>query len=135
MALGAAVAVAVAVGASAAPAAGPLPVVPRDCVHEAVKPPRIVVACGDGNFFLTGLKWSSWGRHSAKATGTGHLNDCNPACFNGHFHKYPVAVRLSRPRACSGSQRPQFRRIVVTYTGRKPAGVKRTDREPVACPA
>ena len=80
------------------------------------------MACGDGNFFLTGLKWSRWNAIDAFAAGTGHQNDCKPDCASGHFHRYSVALRLFRPEECRGGRR-EFTRVSWRFTGTKPTGV------------
>src|SRR5215467_8856901 len=86
--------------------------VPRDCIHEAFKPHHITITCADGNFFLSGLKWSQWGRKTAAGKGTANINDCMPFCAQGHFHKYPVKVPPSSAHFCqtaghTQSQRPR----------------------------
>jgi hypothetical protein len=81
------------------------------CEHLArVRPTSIVVACGDGNFSIDRLKWSSWGTRTAVGRGTAHLNDCTPNCVSGHFHTFPVAVRLSKVVQCVRGRR-EFARI------------------------
>jgi hypothetical protein len=107
---------------------------PRDCIHEAVKPHRIVITCADGNFYVAGLHWSSWKRKSASATGTAHINDCVPFCAHGHFHTYPVSVRLSSAHFCADAGVTQFRRMRVTFTGRSPTGLRQTESEKLFCP-
>jgi hypothetical protein len=84
-----------------------------------IRPASIVVACGDGNFFIRNIKWSSWTQLSAAGTGIGHANDCNPYCAAGHFHRYPVALRLQRPEGCT-KRRDLFTRFTVQLVGRKP---------------
>ncbi len=109
-------------------------VVPRDCVHEAVEPHQIIITCADANFVLTGLKWSHWGRKSATGTGAAKINNCTPSCAEGHFHKYPVSVRLSSAHFCRNAGKTQFRRMRLTFTGKVPAGIKRTNSPKIACP-
>jgi hypothetical protein len=87
-----------------------------------VRPASILVACGDGNFFLTGLKWSNWTTTSATALGTGHQNDCTPSCAAGHFHLYHVRVRLDRPETCT-KERRLFTRFSYHFVARKPPSV------------
>ena len=67
-----------------------------------VRPRSIVVACADGNFYLTGIRWSTWGSARAAGAGTGHQNDCTPNCAAGHFHTYPAMVTLTKPKSCDG---------------------------------
>lgn len=69
-----------------------------------VRPRSIIAACGDGNLYFTGLRWSSWTATHAAATGTAHQNACTPTCAAGRFHTYPAHVTLSVPRACAGKR-------------------------------
>jgi hypothetical protein len=89
-----------------------------------IRPTSILVACGDGNFFLTKIKWSKWNETSAAAIATGHQNDCKPSCADGHFSLYQVAVVLSRPRTCRNG-RHEFTRFTFRFVSRKPPGVLR----------
>lgn len=100
--------------------------------HPAVRPASIVFACGDGNFYATSLHWSSWGTTAAAAKGVGHQNDCKPYCASGHFHTYPLTVRLSRPVQCVHG-RTEFSRVAWTFTAARPAHVPRTDSEILPC--
>lgn len=100
--------------------------------HPVVRPASIVFACGDGNFYATSLHWSSWGATSAAAAGVGHQNDCKPDCAAGHFHAYPLDVRLSRPVRCVHG-RTEFSRWAWTFTGPRPAQVPRTGSEVLPC--
>jgi hypothetical protein len=61
-----------------------------------VHPAALTLACDDGNAYLSGVRWASWGP-SATATGTWRINDCVPNCAAGTFHGFPAAVRLWRP--------------------------------------
>jgi len=97
-----------------------------------VRPKSILVACADGNFYLTKLKWSSWTATSGNGAGVGHQNDCKPYCARGHFHSYSVSVRVSRPVNCKQDRR-EFTRLFWRFVGRKPAGVARTGRAPFRC--
>jgi hypothetical protein len=103
------------------------------CAHTpTVRPAEVVFACGDGNFYATGLHWSHWGTTDAEATGVGHENDCTPNCAAGHFHRYPLRVRLSRPVVCVRGRR-EFSRWAWTYSGTRPAHAKRADSEVLPC--
>jgi hypothetical protein len=63
-------------------------------------PASIVMACGDGNFYVTALHSKRWTATDAIAAGTGHQNDCKPYCAAGHLHKFPLTIRLSRVVQC-----------------------------------
>jgi hypothetical protein len=68
-----------------------------------VKPTSIVVACGDGNLYLTGIHWATWNASTATGSGMVHSNDCKPYCAADHFHTAPATVTLSKPRSCKGN--------------------------------
>jgi hypothetical protein len=107
----------------------------KSCAHEpAVRPAQIVLACGDGNFYAAGLRWTSWTSSSATATGVGRQNDCNPYCAAGHFRAYPISVRLSDPVTCGGTRR-EFARISWRWTTPIPKlhAVPRTGSDTLPC--
>ncbi|MFI5766919.1 hypothetical protein ACIA8F_39085 [Streptomyces sp. NPDC051563] len=112
--------------ASAAPTLDPQdPVVVVDCSSQAqVRPAEYLLACGDGNNRLVGLRWNSWGPGSATATGTDMVNDCRPYCAAGRFRAYPVTVTLSRPQAWPDHpDLRQFTTIRLVYTDTAPEPV------------
>jgi hypothetical protein len=97
----------------------------------AVRPPSILIACGDGNFRLAQLHWSRWTANSAAGNGIAHINDCKPNCTGGTFHWYRhVSVRLTRAKKCSDGHR-LFTRIVWTFLKRRPADVQKRTHEKV----
>jgi len=113
------------VGTQTAPGASSIPVF-QGCAptKPSVRPSQVTVACADANFFLAGLKWSRWDGSGADAVGTAHQNDCRPYCAAGHFHTYPVVVRLSRAETCSNGRR-EFTRFYYRFTRSKPPGQAR----------
>jgi hypothetical protein len=88
----------------------------------AVRPRKIIVACGDANFYFTKLRWSSWGPKQAVANGTATVNDCKPYCAAGHFHTYAAVVTLTRPKSCSDGALV-YTRIVWRFPGKAPAAL------------
>jgi hypothetical protein len=103
------------------------------CSHHAqIRPAEVVFACGDGNFYATGLSWRHWGESDAEAVGVAHQNDCTPYCAAGHFHTYPLSVRLSRPVSCVKGRR-EFSRWSWRFTKTKPAHVPRAGSETLPC--
>jgi hypothetical protein len=115
--------------AGTAVAAAPVPRFTGCAPPARVRPASIVVACGDGNFYLTGLKWTHWTARDAAAVGTGHENDCTPYCAAGRFHTYRVAVRLFRPERCKGG-RVEFTRFNYRFVSAKPKVVARSETTP-----
>jgi hypothetical protein len=73
-----------------------------DCVHAQYKPKRIVLACGDGNTWLTKIHYTHWG--SARAAGAAQLNyvDCTPDCVDGHLVHKPSTFVLDTVRMRKG---------------------------------
>jgi len=106
-------------------------VVPRPVL--LMRPRSILVACGDGNFYVTELRWTRWDARDADGAGSGHLNDCTPYCAAGHFHVYPVAVRLDLARVCGARPVREFTRLSWSFPGRRPAGVLPRGSETFRC--
>ncbi|HLW94424.1 MAG TPA: hypothetical protein VKS25_03515 [Solirubrobacteraceae bacterium] len=94
-----------------------------NCTKSQVRPPSIIVACGDGNILLLHLKWTSFGGPSAHGSGDYSANDCNPNCAAGKFHSYPVRVALSKAMLCKDHY-DDYQLASLTFTGRRPAGQK-----------
>jgi hypothetical protein len=87
------------------------------------KPDKVIVACGDGNFYVVKLEWTKWTRKAASGTGTGKLNDCMPNCAQGQFHSYKVKLIASKPVTCSNGKR-EFSRL-AWYFRHKHKGIPR----------
>jgi len=90
--------------------------------HPHVRPGHYTIACGDGNDYLSGLAWTTWGPRLASATGTENINDCVPYCAAGHFRRYPVDVVLWGSKA-AGPGRQRYTKITMLYPGAHPAYV------------
>jgi hypothetical protein len=105
---------------------------PANCGAPSYKPTRIVVACADGNNRLARIKWQSYGTNAASGTATAVVNDCEPNCAAGEFHRFRAVVTLNKPKDC-GRYR-QFTRLVERFTDDKPdaTGSKVTQRFPCA---
>jgi hypothetical protein len=100
---------------------------PSACSNPRYRPVRIVIACGDGTFYLDHIRWAAWNDSRANGIGTAHLNDCRPNCAAGHFHSYRgVVVRLAFPRFCHAHSDYEFTGLQYHFTGARPAGLPRT---------
>jgi hypothetical protein len=127
---GAAAAVAVATTAAGATTAAPrppaaaratasVPLVINCLGHGQTRPHRYVLTCADGNDYLTGLQWTSWGA-TGYGSGTSVFNDCTPSCVSGHFHHFPVLVVLWRAKPWPGHPGERyFTRVTLIYSGRR----------------
>jgi hypothetical protein len=84
------------------------------CTRKAeVRPSTFTIACGDGNSYLTKLKWTSWGSSTARASGVYTVNNCDPYCAAGKFISSNAVVTLSKPKTFKG--RRYFSNLHVGY--------------------
>jgi hypothetical protein len=84
------------------------------CTGKAeVRPSTFTIACGDGNSYLTKLKWTAWGSTAASASGIYTENNCDPYCAAGKFISSVAKVTLSRPKTFKG--RRFFTNLHVAY--------------------
>jgi hypothetical protein len=99
-----------------------------------VRPRSILLRCGDGNFYVAHLRWSSWRPWRAVAAGTAYHNDCKPTCAAGHFRTYAATIVLTQPHTCADGVR-QFALARWTFVAAKPVGVPRSGSLAFGCPA
>ncbi|MEU2221814.1 hypothetical protein [Streptomyces sp. NPDC018347] len=104
-----------------------------DCRWQrTVRPDDFLLACGDGNSLLTGLRWSEWAPGGATAVGVNMVNDCKPYCAAGAFHSYPVTVRLDGPEPWKKHPYVQrYTRMSLTYADDRPEGYHRVMTYPL----
>jgi hypothetical protein len=93
-------------------AAAAVPVLSYCLKPATVKPSSIVIACGDGNRYITGIHWTNWGKKSAKAAGVLHWDDCQPACFSGHYHLRNVQFSATKLEVLKKNGRPTYTELV-----------------------
>jgi hypothetical protein len=93
-----------AIGAVTVPAgASSTRVVVQSCTGKGeVRPSTFIISCGDGNSYLTKLKWSAWGSATARAVGVFTINNCDPYCAAGKFVSSDAVVTLSKPKTFKG---------------------------------
>jgi hypothetical protein len=97
-----------------------------DCEHGKFKPRKVIVTCADANFRVRAITWTSWTRREARGHGTALVNDCEPNCAEGEFHRYPIRLRAYRPRLEGGCVPAWlFTRLAWRFPGDKPAGPRR----------
>jgi hypothetical protein len=124
------------VGAAAVPAlaSGNARRVVGNCTKSQVRPPSVIIACGDGNILLIHLKWTSFGGATARGSGDYSANDCKPYCAAGKFHSYPVKVALSEAMVCK-DHHDDYQLAKLVFTGARPAGQKSLDAKvALGCP-
>jgi hypothetical protein len=106
--------------ALAAGSAGSARVLAINCDRDQYKPRKVVLACADAGIWLSHLRWSSWNRARARASGTYNENLCQPDCADGRVVAAPVKVTLSRPRSCPGRAHRAFGLATFTYPDKPP---------------
>jgi hypothetical protein len=84
-----------------------------------VLPSSYILACADGNDFLTGMSWVSW-RTVAYGSGVEVAKSCVPNCSASRFKRFPVLITLWRAKRRGHSGQFKFTRLTVIYTGRRP---------------
>jgi hypothetical protein len=98
------------------------------------KPADVIIACGDGAFRVTKLKWQTWTGTKATGSGTGKVDNCKPNCAQGKFESFPVRLTASRPKTCSNGKR-EFTRLHYLFPGTRPKGTARSDTLVRSCSA
>jgi hypothetical protein len=105
-----------------------------NCNKAQYKPKQLVISCGDANNLVKSLTWSSWTSSKATGKGANAVNDCTPSCVAGHFHSYPAAVTLSKPKSCPKVKGHKvFGEIKLVYVNKHP-GSKKTYHSTLGCP-
>ncbi|HTZ85698.1 MAG TPA: hypothetical protein VMB05_03430 [Solirubrobacteraceae bacterium] len=113
-------AAAIAIAIFAIPAAASSSLKITNCNKAASKPSQLTLTCGDGNTFLKGLSWSSFGGSTAQGKGTFVTNTCKPNCSAGKNVSYPATVKATGSKKCKGAT--VYAKLSLTFTGsKKPA--------------
>ncbi len=114
----------VAVFSISASATAPLRI--TNCNRAVARPTLLTLTCGDGNTVLKGLRWSSFGGPSARATATFVTNTCNPNCAAGKDVSYAARLVVTSPRTCKGGVRV-YNKLKLEFLARAPGpGVPRS---------
>jgi hypothetical protein len=99
--------------------------------NPVVRPSEIVYS-GDGSHRFAGpgrklpgaLHWTLWNATNGRAGGDDWINNCTPACADGTWSRYPVALHVDRPAEVGPFF--IFTRLSFTFTGNLPPGSRRT---------
>jgi hypothetical protein len=103
------------------------------CGTPVQRPHRIVLACADGNFYLSGLRYTGWNSPVADGSGLAYVNDCEPVCAGGRIHRYRVRITLSTPTGCPSLSRMVMRggrfynTLTIVATGTRPRFIERRE--------
>lgn len=104
-----------------------------DCMHRQVRPRTVIVACGDGNFYVQHIHWVHFGGHSALGHGVARVNTCRPDCAGGHFPRYAARITLTSPTHRCRGLHAIYGRITVRFLHRRVEGHRQTS-SPAFCP-
>lgn len=100
----------------AAVPASNLPVVINCAGKGQVRPGSYILACGDGNAFITRMRWASWGGQAAFGSGTYTFR----VFTAGRNVSFPVLAALWRVQALPGhSGTHYFTRLTLILTGNR----------------
>lgn len=86
------------------------------CGGHTVRPSKIILACGDGEVWATGLRFSASGGGTARARGELHYVVCKPNCAEGHVKSAPTRIKLTKIVTCAG--RHYYSRATVVSPAR-----------------
>jgi hypothetical protein len=126
-------AAAIAIALFAIPASASSPLKITNCNKAASKPKQLTLTCGDGNTYLKGLNWSSFGGPAAQGKGTFVTNTCTPNCASGKNVSYPASVTAGGSRKCKAGN--VYGKLTLTFTGSKKPGPGVPRRWTMSCPA
>jgi hypothetical protein len=73
------------------------------CTGQRYRPSTITIACGDGGFFATNIRYRFYGGERAEATAELHAHSCVPNCAQSAFHAFPGAIVLANVVRCEGT--------------------------------
>ena len=96
------------------------------CSGRTYRPSRITIACGDGGFFATGIRYSHYGGRVASATAELNTHSCVPNCAQSAFHAFPGTIALLDVVRCDGAL--YYSEIRYSFTDGAPYGEDRTGR-------
>jgi hypothetical protein len=91
-----------------------------DCASKPrTRPVSFVIACADGNNYLTRLSWTKWTPGLASGAGRETANDCQPSCAQGKLHIFHVQVILRGSAVVKRHER-RYTTLTLHYPGLRP---------------
>lgn len=97
-------------------------------------PDEIYLGCATGAFRLIEISWKDWGKKVANGRGIAVINDCDPFCAAGKFHRIPVIIKLSDLQQC-GYGVQIYTKLEATFPKGTKGLVPETVHESFPCPA
>jgi hypothetical protein len=121
----------IATAAMSASASSPLKI--TNCFRASTRPKLLTLTCGDANTVLKGLRWSTFGGTTARATGKFVMNTCDPNCAEGRAVSFRVSVKATDPRKCKGGLRV-YNKLALRFTGHSPSERNDLEHWTLGCP-
>ena len=101
--------------------------------------PMSVELAGDGTYELRNMTWQRWNSSEAVGTGMAYIDDCNPSCAVGGWHRAQVRAVFSHPvhdctaqygqgTTVSGGARYWWSQVDLTYPAGLPAALSGPNR-------
>jgi hypothetical protein len=96
------------------------------CAGQKYRPSRITIACGDGGFFATNIRYRFYGGKRAEGTAELNTHSCVPNCAQSAFHAFPGTVVLVDVVRCEGTL--YYSQIRYRFAHAAPYGEPRSGR-------
>jgi hypothetical protein len=103
----------------------------NNCGPLVSAPKELVLACGDGNYYLSNLTWHGWGKPTATATGLARANTCTPNCASGHFRSYRMTATATRLSTCGKAR--YYATLTIVYPAARPTATAKRDVHTLGC--
>lgn len=104
-----------------------------DCVHRQVRPRTVIIACGDGSFYVQRIHWADFGGRYALGHGVARINTCRPDCAHGRFLRYAARVTLTSPTHRCRGPHAIYGRVTVRFLHQRVEGHRQISST-VSCP-
>jgi hypothetical protein len=96
------------------------------CAGQRYRPSKITIACGDGGFFATNIRYRFYGGKTAEATAEFNTHSCVPNCAESAFHAFPGTIVLADVVRCEGTL--YYSQIRYRFAHAPPYGERRSGR-------
>ena len=106
---------------------------PNKCTNAKVKPKLVVLGCADFNFYMKHVEWKHWQGPHATGRGDTFVNDCDPSCEQGDFHKYSGELRVHKIKRCPQDGLRHYTKAKFSFRGSPPNGYPESFKQPFPC--
>ncbi len=106
---------------------------PNKCINAKVKPKQVVLGCADFGFYMKRVQWEHWKNPHAIGRGDALVNDCDPSCEQGTFHKFSGKLRVHGIKRCPQDGLRHYTKSKFTFVGDRPSGYPKRFRQGFPC--